>query len=163
MTTATTNPAPAGKTTGSTGTTGAAGATGVFGATGWAAFPLFRIVVLADACSTAVFGLLLLASAIWLDEPLGLPSAWSVPFGLGMLAGAATLAVIGLVPRVTRALSGVTWIINGCCALALLALVVTGIMPLTTAGTVVMLVGVAIVASFASLQFAGHRLARSTA
>ncbi|MEU3600000.1 hypothetical protein ABZ714_14950 [Streptomyces sp. NPDC006798] len=131
--------------------------------TGFPGFSLFRIVVLSDACSTAVFGLSLLGGALWADEPLGLPTAWAVSFGALMLVGAPVLAVIGTRPRIVPALSATTWLLNGLCALGLLVLVVTGTMPLTTVGKVVMLAGVAVVASFASMQYVGHRLEHRTA
>ncbi|MEU5158742.1 hypothetical protein AB0G74_03920 [Streptomyces sp. NPDC020875] len=131
--------------------------------TGFPGFSLFRIVVLSDACSTAVFGLALLGGALFADEPLGLPTAWAVSFGAAMLVGALILAVIGTRPRIVPALSTTTWALNSLCALGLLVLVVTDVMPLTTVGKVVMLAGVAIVASFASMQYVGHRLEHRTA
>ena len=112
-----------------------------------------------DGWSTAVFGVVLLTAARPLSALLGLPTAWSVPFGVAMLGGAAALALIAGYPRIP--VSYVVLVIAGntrsCVALVVLAF--APVIPLTGFGVAFMLSGAAVVAAYAGRELLGLRRA----
>ena len=122
---------------------------------------LLRRGLRVDGWGTAAFGVVVLVGGRWLTGPLGLPSAWFVPVGIAMLGGAAALGLIARHPRIPPrpvwcAIAG-----NALSGVAILALVVTGLLPLTGLGIAFMLAGVAWVTTFAVLAFIGLRRSRS--
>jgi len=123
-----------------------------------AADPLRRILRI-DGWSTAVFGVVLLAAGQPLSGLLGLPTAWSVPFGVAMLGGAAALGLIAGHPRIP--VRYVVMVITGntlsCAALVVLAF--ARVMPLTVWGVAFLLTGAVVVATYAGLEFRGLRRA----
>ncbi|GAA2382616.1 hypothetical protein GCM10010420_00690 [Streptomyces glaucosporus] len=118
---------------------------------------LLRTVLRVDGWSTALFGVVLLAGGGLLDGPLGLPLAWSVPFGVAMLGGAAALGLIAGYPRIPPRLSAAVVAGNALSCAALLILTFSGALPLTGPGTAFMLTGAAVVAVYAGLEYAGRR------
>ncbi|MER5423863.1 hypothetical protein [Streptosporangium roseum] len=116
-----------------------------------------RTILRIDGWSTAVFGVVVLAAAQSLSGPLGLPTAWSVPFGVAMLGGAAALGLIAGYPRIL--VRHVAFVVagNALSCVALLALAFADVIPLTGFGVAFMLVGALVVAVYAGLEFAGLR------
>lgn len=114
-----------------------------------------RTALRVDGWSTGVFGTLLLATAPLLREPLGLPGAWSVPFGVGMLGGGAALLLIARHPRLPSRLAAVVVAVNALSAVLMVELAVVNLIPLTKWGRVFLLAGATFVAGFAALEFAG--------
>ncbi|MFE6861000.1 hypothetical protein [Nocardia sp. NPDC057668] len=119
--------------------------------------PGLRTALRVDGWSTGVFGVFLLATAPLLREPLGLPPAWSVPFGVGMLGGAAALLLIAGHPRLPSRLVAAVVAVNALSAVIMVELAVLDLIPLTNRGRAFMLAGAAFVAAFAVLEFAGLR------
>lgn len=93
----------------------------------------------------------------WLAEPLGLPVAWSVAFGIAMLGGAASLGLIAGYPQIPARLGGTVVAGNSVFCVALLVLAVADVLPLTAAGTAFLVLGAVIVAVFAVAEFRGLR------
>ncbi|MFG3438908.1 hypothetical protein ACGF0J_16820 [Nonomuraea sp. NPDC047897] len=122
---------------------------------------LLRRVLRIDGWSTAVFGVVLLAGAVPLSGPLGLPVAWSVPFGVAMLGGAAALGLIAGYPRIRdrHAVYVVTG--NAVSGVALPALAFSGLLPLTGLGVAFLLSGAVVVMVYAGLEYAGLRRLRT--
>ncbi|GAB3144514.1 hypothetical protein GCM10027290_23030 [Micromonospora sonneratiae] len=118
---------------------------------------LLRTVLLIDAWSTLVFGVILLAGGSWLSGPLGLPTTWSVPFGVAMLGGAAALGLIAGYPRIPARLALTVVAGNLLCGVALVLLTVADLLPLTGFGTVFVLFGAVLVVVGAALEFVGYR------
>lgn len=123
---------------------------------------LLRTSLRIDGWSTAVFGVVMLAGSSWLSGPLGLPAAWSIPFGIAMLGGAAALALIAGYPQIPARLVVTVIVGNALSGAGLLLLVLTGVLPLTGLGVAFMVVGAVVVAVFAELEFVGLRRSRST-
>ncbi|MEU0544973.1 hypothetical protein ABZ319_34390 [Nocardia sp. NPDC005978] len=119
--------------------------------------PVLRTALRVDGWSTGVFGVFLLATAPLLREPLGLPTAWSVPFGVGMLGGAAALLLIAGHPRLPSRLVAAVVAVNALSAVIMVELAVLDLIPLTNRGRAFMLAGATFVAVFAVLEFAGLR------
>ncbi|MFJ6569698.1 hypothetical protein ACIQNU_19965 [Streptomyces sp. NPDC091292] len=126
-------------------------------AAGTAASDLLRTTLRVDSWSTAVFGVILLAGGAWLSDPLGLPTTWSVPFGIAMLGGAAALALIAGHPRIPPRLGATVVVGNTLSCVAMLVLTFTDAIPLTGLGTTFMVVGAVVVAAFADVEFIGLR------
>ncbi|MFI7442839.1 hypothetical protein [Nonomuraea indica] len=118
---------------------------------------LLRKVMRIDGWSTAVFGVVLLAGAAPLSGPLGLPVSWSVPFGVAMLGGAAALGLIAGYPRIPVRHAVCVVAGNAVSCVALLALLVSGLLPLTGLGVAFLLSGAVVVAVYAGLEYAGLR------
>ncbi|OUC94922.1 hypothetical protein [Streptosporangium minutum] len=116
-----------------------------------------RTILRIDGWSTAVFGVVMLAAAQPLSGPLGLPTAWSIPFGVAMLGGAVALGLIAGHPRIPA--RHVAFVIagNALSCVALLALVFADVIPLTGFGVAFMLVGALVVAVYAGLESVGLR------
>jgi hypothetical protein len=122
---------------------------------------LLRSSLRIDGWGTAAFGVVMLVGGPWLTGPLGLPSAWFVPIGITMLGGAAVLGLIAGYPRTPPRLAACAVAGNALSGVAILALVVTGLLPLTGLGIAFMLAGAAWVSTFATLTFIGFRRSRS--
>ncbi|AXB44551.1 hypothetical protein [Amycolatopsis albispora] len=114
-----------------------------------------------DGWGTAVFGVAMLAGGRWLTGPLGLPSTWFVPIGIAMVGGAVALGLIAGYPRIPPRLAGCAIAGNALSGGAIVALLVTGFLPLTGLGTTFMLAGAAWVTTFAVLAFIGLGRSRS--
>jgi hypothetical protein len=116
-----------------------------------------RTILRIDGWSTAVFGAVMLAAAQPLSGPLGLPTAWSIPFGVAMLGGAAALGLIAGHPRIPVRYVAFVVAGNALSCVTLLALAFADVIPLTGLGVAFMLVGALVVAIYAGLEFAGLR------
>ncbi|MBB5914886.1 hypothetical protein BJY24_003753 [Nocardia transvalensis] len=110
-----------------------------------------------DGWSTGLFGVVMLAAAPVLRDPLGLPTAWSIPFGVAMLGGAAALLLIAGYPEIPERLAVTVVIANAVSAVAMLVLAFTGMIGLTGWGIAFMVVGAAVVALFADVEYFGLR------
>lgn len=126
-----------------------------------AASDLLRTSLRIDSWSTAVFGVVMLVGSTWLSDPLGLPTAWSIPFGIAMLGGAAALALIAGYPQIPPRLAATVVVGNLLSCVALLLLAFTGAIPLTGLGVAFMVVGAVVVAIFAELELVGLRRSRA--
>ncbi|MGN9843592.1 hypothetical protein ACTMTI_36250 [Nonomuraea sp. H19] len=118
---------------------------------------LLRQILRIDAWSTAVFGVVMLALAQPLSAPLGLPTAWSIPFGVAMLGGAVALGLIAGYPRIPARHVAFVVAGNGLSCAALVVLAFAEVIPLTGFGVAFMLVGALVVAVYAGLEFIGLR------
>ncbi|GAA0948520.1 hypothetical protein [Actinocorallia libanotica] len=120
---------------------------------------LLRRVLWLDGVSTAAVGVLLLAAARTFEDLLGLPVAWGVPLGVGLLGWA--LAVVLIVDNADISPRHVAVVIGGnaLSAAGLVALALTDLVPLTGLGVGFMLLMAVIVAAYAELQFTGLRRA----
>ncbi|RDI42159.1 hypothetical protein [Nocardia mexicana] len=118
-----------------------------------------RSVLRIDGWSTGLFGVVMLAAAPVLRDPLGLPTAWSIPFGVAMLGGAAALLLIAGYAEIPRRLAATVAIANAASAVAMTVLAFIDVIPLTGWGVAFLLVGAAVVAVFAELEFFGLRRA----
>ncbi|UED84196.1 hypothetical protein [Streptomyces profundus] len=116
-----------------------------------------RTVLRVDGVSTMLFGVLLVAGGSLLSDPLGLPVRWSLPLGIGMLAGAALLLWIAARPSVSPGLALTVTVGNGVCAIGMVALAVSGVIDLTGLGVAFMLVGALVVAVFTEFEYLGYR------
>uniref|UniRef100_A0AAU2UWD9 Integral membrane protein n=1 Tax=Streptomyces sp. NBC_00003 TaxID=2903608 RepID=A0AAU2UWD9_9ACTN len=116
-----------------------------------------RTVLRIDSWSTAVFGVVMLVGGKWLSDPLGLPTTWSVPFGIAMLGGSAALALIVGYPKIPFRLAATVVVGNTLSCVALLLLAFTDVVPLTGLGRGFMVVGAVVVAVFAEFEFVGLR------
>lgn len=118
---------------------------------------LLRRALRLDGWGTGAFGVSMLAAAIPLQDPLGLPAVWSIPFGLVMLGGGLVLLLIGGAAVISRQYATAVVAINGVSVLGMLALAGSGLLPLTAAGVVFLLTGAVVVAVFASVEYVGLR------
>ncbi|WP_228002535.1 hypothetical protein [Nocardia australiensis] len=118
-----------------------------------------RTALRIDGWSTGVFGVVMLAGAAALRDPLGLPTAWSIPFGVGMLGGALALLLIAGYPAIARRQATAVVAVNALSAVGMAALAFSGLIDLTGLGIVFMLIGATVVAGFACLEYAGLRRA----
>ncbi|WP_433714646.1 hypothetical protein ACQP2U_11420 [Nocardia sp. CA-084685] len=118
-----------------------------------------RTVLRLDGWGTGVFGIVMLAGAAALRGPLGLPTTWSIPFGVAMVGGGLALLLIAgypdLVPSHAIAVIGV----NVVSALALVVLAFSGLLELTGLGVAFLLIGAVWVAVLAALELSGVRRA----
>lgn len=118
---------------------------------------LLRRTLRVDGWGTGVFGVLMLAGAAPLREPLGLPTSWSVPFGVAMLGGALVLLLVAGYPRISPRHATVVVAGNSVGVVAMIVLAFSGLIDLTGVGIAFFLSGAGIVAVFAALEFAGLR------
>ncbi|MYU50477.1 MULTISPECIES: hypothetical protein [Streptomyces] len=130
-------------------------------AAGRAAPDLLRSSLRVDGWSSAVFGLVMLVGNTWLSGPLGLPTTWSVPFGIALLGGAAALALIAGYPRIPAHLAVTVVAGNTLSCAALLLLAFTDVLPLTGLGRAFLVSGALVVAVFTECEFVGLRRARN--
>lgn len=116
-----------------------------------------RSALRVDGWSTGIFGGLLLAGAGLLRDPLGLPIGWSIAFGVVMLGGALALLMIARRPEVPARHAQVVVAVNVLSAVGMTGLAGSDVLALTGLGLAFLLVGAAVVATFAGLEFAGLR------
>ncbi|WP_436774783.1 hypothetical protein [Yinghuangia sp. YIM S09857] len=116
---------------------------------------LLRTAVKLDAWAAGAFGVFLLALGSLVDGPLGLPLAWSVPFGVAMLGGALALALIAGYRPIPASLGALVFACNAASSVALAVLAFVDLIPLTGWGSVFMLSGAAVVGAFATAEYAG--------
>ncbi|MFX0579149.1 hypothetical protein [Nocardia nepalensis] len=118
-----------------------------------------RTALRMDGWGTGGFGIVMLAGAAALSGPLGLPTSWSIPFGVAMVGGGLALLLIAgypeLVPGHVNAVIGV----NAASAVALVVLAFSGVIDLTGLGVVFLLIGAVWVVVFAGLEARGVRRA----
>ncbi|GAJ86231.1 hypothetical protein NBRGN_107_00250 [Nocardia brasiliensis NBRC 14402] len=108
---------------------------------------------------TGVFGAVLLAGAPALRDPLGLPTAWSVPFGVAMLGGALALLLIAGYPEIPFGQACAVVAVNALSAMGMVVLALSGLIGLTGLGVAFLLVGAGVVATFAAVEYTGIRRA----
>lgn len=118
-----------------------------------------RTALRVDGWGTGVFGAVLLATAPLLREPLGLPTSWSIPFGVAMLGGATAILLIAGYAEIPARLVNTVVAVNAASALAMVGLTFLSVIPLTGWGIAFMHIGAAVVATFAALEFVGLRRA----
>lgn len=118
---------------------------------------LLRRALRLDGWGTGAFGILMLAAAAPLRDPLGLPTSWSIPFGVAMVGGALVLLLIAGYPLISPRHVTAVVAVNGVSVLGMLALAGSGVLPLTAAGVVFLLIGAAVVAVFATVEYVGLR------
>ncbi len=120
---------------------------------------MMRAALRVDGWSTGVFGAALLAVGPLLRDPLGLPTAWSVPFGVAMLGGALALLLIAGYPEISRRTAGAVVAVNLASAVGMVVLALTDVMPLTGLGVAFLFVGAMVVAIFGELEYVALRRA----
>lgn len=118
-----------------------------------------RTALRVDGWGTGVFGVVLLVGAVALRDPLGLPTAWSVPFGVAMLGGALALLLIAGYPEVPFGQACAVVAVNMVSAVGMVVLALSGLIALTGLGIAFLLVGAAVVAAFAAAEYTGIRRA----
>lgn len=118
---------------------------------------LLRRVLRVDGWGTGAFGILMLAAAAPLRDPLGLPTSWSIPFGVAMVGGGLVLLLIAGYPVISRRYATAVVAVNTVSVLGMLVLAASGLLPLTAAGVVFLLAGAAVVAVFAAVESLGLR------
>ncbi|MEC3914859.1 hypothetical protein [Nocardia sp. CDC160] len=106
-----------------------------------------------DAWSTGIFGLTLLTTAPLLRDPLGIPTAVSMLFGLGMLGGAAALALIATRPTIPAPLATGVASVNALSGVGMIALADIDLLPLTIWGRAFLAIGALVVFVFATLEY----------
>ncbi|WP_330232182.1 hypothetical protein OHA40_06625 [Nocardia sp. NBC_00508] len=116
-----------------------------------------RTALRVDGWSTGIFGVVLVAGAALLRDPLGLPIGWSIPFGVAMLGGALALLLIAGYPAISARHAQAVVAVNALSAVGMLGLAGSGVLALTGLGVAFLIVGAAAVAIFAWLEFAGLR------
>ncbi|MFD7334414.1 hypothetical protein ACFV98_00200 [Streptomyces violascens] len=121
-----------------------------------------RTTLRIDSWSTAVFGVVMLVGGKWLSDPLGLPTTWSVPFGVAMLGGAAALALVVGYPKIPFRLAATVVVGNVLSCVALVLLAFTDVVPLTGLGRGFMAIGAVVVAVFAEFELVGLRRSSSS-
>lgn len=110
-----------------------------------------------DGWSTGIFGIAMVVSAPLLRDPLGLPVPVSLLFGAAMLTGGAALLVIAR--RGPARFATAVIAANALSAIGMTALAYADVLALTTSGTAFLLVGAALVATFAAIEYVGLRRA----
>ncbi|ASF08956.1 hypothetical protein [Nocardia brasiliensis] len=118
-----------------------------------------RTALRVDGWGTGVFGAVLLAGAPALRDPLGLPTAWSVPFGVAMLGGALALLLIAGYPEIPFGQACAVVAVNALSAMGMVVLALSGLIGLTGLGVAFLLVGAGVVATFAAVEYTGIRRA----
>ncbi|WTW94054.1 hypothetical protein OG216_11925 [Streptomycetaceae bacterium NBC_01309] len=123
-----------------------------------AAYPadaLLRTAIRLDAWAAGAFGVFLLTLGSLIDGPLGLPLAWSVPFGVAMLGGALALALITGYPAIPVPLAVLVVACNAASSAAMVVLAFVDLVPVTGRGSVFMLSGAVVVGAFAAAEYVG--------
>ncbi|WP_197537271.1 hypothetical protein [Frankia alni] len=118
---------------------------------------LLRLVLRIDSGSTAVMGVVLITASGLLASPTGMPVAFSVGFGIYQLAGAAALAFVATRPAIPPGLGWTVVGLNVVSGLGCLGVTATDLISLTTFGTAFMIVGAAVAAVYAALEYTGLR------
>ncbi|WP_433663315.1 hypothetical protein ACQPW1_14985 [Nocardia sp. CA-128927] len=118
-----------------------------------------RTALRVDGWGTGAFGVVMLAGAVVLRDLLGLPTAWSIPFGVAMLGGALVLLLIAGAPEIPCCQACAVVAVNALSAIGMVVLTLSGLIDLTGLGIAFMFIGAAVVAIFATVEFAGLRRA----
>lgn len=118
-----------------------------------------RIALRVDGWSTGAFGVVMLAGAAVLRDPLGLPTAWSIPFGVAMLGGALALLLIAGASEIPFGQACAVVAVNALSAVGMVVLTLSGLIDLTGLGVAFLCIGAAVVATFAAVEFRGVRRA----
>lgn len=117
---------------------------------------LLRLAMRADAIPVGVVGVVFAAAAQSLSPLLGLPIAATYGLAAFFIAWGIVITWLASRPAVRTAGIGAA-IANVICTIAAVAVVLTGVWPLTTLGIVAMLASGVYTAVFAELQYAGVR------
>jgi hypothetical protein len=120
---------------------------------------LLRLALRIDAIVSAAFGLLVLLGSPILPDVLGPPSALFWAVGVGVLIYAAGLWLAQTRTMISPATGWSVVALNLVWALASVATVVLGWLPLTGLGIAFVLLQAALVSGLADLQFVGIRRA----
>ncbi|WP_107655039.1 hypothetical protein [Nocardia suismassiliense] len=118
-----------------------------------------RTALRVDGWSTGAFGAVMLAGAAVLRDPLGLPTAWSIPFGVAMLGGALALLLIAGSLEIPFHQACAVVAVNAASAIGMVVLALSGLIDLTGLGIAFLFVGATVVAVFAAVEFVGVRRA----
>jgi hypothetical protein len=116
---------------------------------------LLRLALLADAAATAATGLLMAGAATMLAQITGIPAAFSLPVGLGLVAFAAFVGWVGRRAPTSRSLAMLVVALNALWVVGSIVVLVTGLFPLTLLGTAFVIVQAVAVGALALLQQAG--------
>ncbi|GAA5074237.1 hypothetical protein [Nocardia iowensis] len=120
---------------------------------------LLRTTLRVDGWSTGAFGIVMLAGAAPLRDPLGLPTTWSIPIGVAMLGGALALLLIVGMPEIPFRHACAVVAVNALSAVGMVALALSGLIELTGLGVAFLFIGATVVAAFAVVEFTGVRRA----
>ncbi|NEW40126.1 hypothetical protein GV794_13160 [Nocardia cyriacigeorgica] len=118
-----------------------------------------RLALRVDGWATGAFGAIMLAGAIPLRDPLGLPTSWSIPFGVAMIGGGLALLLIAGYPAISGRHAAAVVAVNGASAVGMTVLAFSGLIDLTGPGVAFLLFGALIVAGFAGAEYSGLRQA----
>ncbi|MFI9403784.1 hypothetical protein [Nocardia sp. NPDC052316] len=118
-----------------------------------------RTALRVDGWSTGGFGVVMLAGAAVLRDPLGLPTTWSIPFGVAMLGGALALLLIAGAIEIPFHQACAVVAVNAASAVGMVVFALSGLIDLTGLGIAFLFVGATVVAAFAAVEFAGLRRA----
>jgi len=117
---------------------------------------LLRFAMRADATLCGGLGLLIAFTADPLSRVSGLSAASEYAMGAALVLYGAALYVLAAAPNVRRVGTGIV-AANVVFAVAVVAVLAAGVLPLTGAGVVMMLATVAATLGFAYLQYLGVR------
>ncbi|WP_280234397.1 hypothetical protein [Nocardia cyriacigeorgica] len=127
--------------------------------TGLAPVDRLRRALRVDGWATGAFGVIMLAGAIPLRDPLGLPTSWSIPFAVAMIGGGLALLLIAGYPVINGRHAAAVVAVNGASAVGMTALAFSGLIGLTGLGVMFLLMGALTVAVFAGIEYLGLRQA----
>ena len=120
---------------------------------------LLRFALYADAAATAATGLLMAGAAGMLAQVTGIPAAFSMPVGLGLIAFAAFVGWVGWRAQTSRPLAMLVIAVNALWVVGSIVVLVAALFPLTLLGTAFVLVQAVAVGALALLQQAGLAMA----
>lgn len=120
---------------------------------------LLRLALKLDAAASGALGALLVAAGAALDRPFGIPFALLLPAGLFLLVYAAFAWVVGTRRRINRTAALAIVVVNLFWVADSIALVLAGLLPLTTLGVALILAQAAVVALLPAAQLYGLRRA----
>ncbi len=120
---------------------------------------LLRFALCADAAATAATGLLMAGGAGMLAQVTGIPAAFSLPVGLGLIAFAAFVGWLGWRAQTSRPLAMLVIAVNALWVVGSIVVLVAALFPLTLLGTAFVLVQAVAVGALALLQQAGLAMA----
>jgi hypothetical protein len=116
---------------------------------------LIRFALLADAATTAATGLLMAGAAGLLGELTGIPAAFSLPAGIGLVAFAAFVGWVGSRRDTPRRLAAIIVGVNVLWVAGSIAVLAIGLFPLSLLGFAFVIVQAVAVAALAVLQEIG--------
>lgn len=120
---------------------------------------LLRYALIADAFATAATSLMMIAFGGDLAGWLGIPAAFQRYLGLGLLPYAAIVGYLGSRTHVGTSAVWTVIVCNVLWAIASVAALLTGLLPLTSLGIGFVIAQALIVAGLAELQWFGMRRA----